>query len=154
MKNSHMLSKYVAVRLAKHTWQAMQCRSEKGLYPFWDTSPFLFSHDFYHNPCAQLETVLEDQAICNCLTLPHTIVVLLKQFFLLVRHGGFKFSSFRQISSCSFLYSLQENVSYSVGSIFPYQNSSRILIPHPPHRSFLAEQSPRLGCGQRISGIQ
>ena len=26
-------------------------------------------------------------------------------------------------------------VSYSVGSIFPYQNSSKILIQHPPRRS-------------------
>ncbi|WP_419502943.1 RNA polymerase subunit sigma-70 [Candidatus Allofournierella excrementavium] len=35
------------------------------------------------------------------------------------------------------LYSLQAFVSYSVGSMFPYQNSSRILIRYPPHRSAL-----------------
>lgn len=52
------------------------------------------------------------------------------------------FSSFLQISSTNFLYSLLEDVSYSVGSMLPYQNSSRILIPHPPRRSSHAEQSP------------
>ena len=44
------------------------------------------------------------------------------------------FSSFRKISSTNFLYSLLEDVSYSVGSILPYQNSSRILIQQPPHK--------------------
>ena len=48
-----------------------------------------------------------------------------------------RFASFLQISSSSFLYSLQEDVSYSVGSILPYQSSSRILILHPPRRSVL-----------------
>ena len=41
--------------------------------------------------------------------------------------------AFLQISSCSFLYSL-EDVSYSVGSILPYHNSSKIFIRHSPHR--------------------
>ena len=51
------------------------------------------------------------------------------------------------ISSNSFLYSLQEDVSYSVGSMLPYQNSSRILIRHPPRRSFHEGRFPQLGCG-------
>ena len=35
----------------------------------------------------QLKSVLEYQAICDNLIFPHTIGVLLKQFFLLIRHG-------------------------------------------------------------------
>ena len=35
------------------------------------------------------------------------------------------------------LYSLQAFGSYSVGSMLPYQNSSRSLIRHPPQRSAL-----------------
>lgn len=57
------------------------------------------------------------------------------------------FSSFRQISSSNFLYSLQEDVSYSVGSTLPYQNSSRILIRHPPRRSSHAGQFLLHDCG-------
>ena len=57
-----------------------------------------------------------------------------------------RFASFLQISSSSFLYSLQEDVSYSVGSILPYQSSSRILIPHPHHRSILGERFLLHGC--------
>lgn len=39
-----------------------------------------------------------------------------------------------------------EDVSYSVGSMLPYQNSSRILIRHPPRRSFHEGRFPQLGC--------
>ena len=46
--------------------------------------------------------------------LSHTFVVFLKQLFLLIRHGGTEFSSFLQISSSSFLCSLQEEVSYCI----------------------------------------
>ena len=45
------------------------------------------------------------------------------------------FSSFLVIKRSTSLYSLQAIVSYSVGSILPYQNSSKILIQHPPRRS-------------------
>lgn len=57
------------------------------------------------------------------------------------------FYSFLQISPSSFLYSLQEDVSYSIDSILPYQNSSRILMLHPPHRSVHEGWFPQLGCG-------
>lgn len=66
---------------------------------------------------------------------------------ILYYQGDRSFSSFLQISSNSFLYSLQEDVSYSVGSMLPYQNSSRILIRHPPRRSFHEGRFPQLGCG-------
>ena len=45
------------------------------------------------------------------------------------------FSSFLQIGSYSFLYSLLEEVSHSVGSMLPYQNSSNSLMPYPLRRS-------------------
>ena len=50
----------------------------------------LFFHDFQHHPGTQLKAVLEYQAICDGLMLSYTIRVLLKQFFLFVRHGGFE----------------------------------------------------------------
>lgn len=56
-------------------------------------------------------------------------------------HGTTKIDESQEVTmvitlSHSFLYSLQEDVSYSVGSMLPYQNSSRILIRHPPRKSF------------------
>ena len=50
----------------------------------------LFFHYPQHHSRTQLKAVLEDQAVCNCLMLSHTICVFLKQFFLLVRHGSFE----------------------------------------------------------------
>ena len=48
----------------------------------------LFFHDFQHHSGTQLKAVLEDQAVCNCLMLSHTISIFLKQLLLLIRHGG------------------------------------------------------------------
>ena len=48
-------------------------------------------HDFQHHPGTQFKAVLEYQALRDGLILPYTIGVLLKQFFLLVRHGSFEF---------------------------------------------------------------
>ena len=48
----------------------------------------LLFHDFQHHSGTQLKAILEYQAICDGLMLSYTIRVLLKQFFLLVRHGG------------------------------------------------------------------
>ena len=44
-------------------------------------------------------------------------------------------SSFRLISWSSSLYSLPEEVSYSAGSMLPYQNSSKIFITSPSTKS-------------------
>ena len=50
----------------------------------------LFFHDLQHHPGSQLKAILENQAVCNDLIFSHTIGVLLKQFFLFVRHSGFE----------------------------------------------------------------
>lgn len=56
----------------------------------WGLIRQLFFHDFQHHPGTQLKAILKDQAVCIGLMFPHTIGVFLKQFFLLVRHSGFK----------------------------------------------------------------
>ena len=50
----------------------------------------LFFYYLQHHSRTQLKDVPEDQAVCNCLMLLHTVCVLLKQFFLLVRYGSFE----------------------------------------------------------------
>lgn len=93
----------------------------------------LLFHDFKHHPCTQPKAVLKYQAIRDGLMLSHTIGILLEQLFLFIYHGGFELFL---IHTDQLLYPLEE-MPYSVGSILPYQNSSRNLIPHPPHKSFL-----------------
>ena len=95
----------------------------------------LIFHNLKHHPGTQPKAVLEDQTIRDGLILPYTIGVLLEQFFLLVRHGSFELFFIPADQLLQLLYSLEE-VSYSVGSILPYQNSSNSFIPHPPRRSF------------------
>lgn len=47
-------------------------------------------HDLQHHSCTKSKTILEDQAVGDGLKLTDAIRVLLKQFFLLVRHGSFE----------------------------------------------------------------
>ena len=62
-----------------------------GLFFIYSKSDLLFFHDFQHHPGTQLEAILEYQAICDGSILSYAIRVLLKQFFLLIRHAGTEF---------------------------------------------------------------
>ena len=66
----------------------------------------LIFHNLNHHLCFQLKTAPEQQAVRNSLILTNTLHVLLKQLFRPSVMVARSFSSFLQISSRSFLYSL------------------------------------------------
>ena len=70
--------------------------------------------------------------------------VFLKQLLLLIRRGGFEFFFVSADRILQFPVILAGGeVAYSVGSIFPYQNSSKMLIPCPPRRLARGGRSPQ-----------
>ena len=102
-------------------------------------SPYIFStasHHFQHHSAAQAEAILEQQALGHNLIFPDTVCILGKEFPLFpLSWLPAVLSSFRLINWSSSLYSLPEEVSYSAGSMLPYQNSSKIFITSPSIKS-------------------
>lgn len=107
----------------------------------------IYFHDLNHHSGTQLKAALEQQALYHSLMFMHSFRYRENKFFCSSVMVARSFSSFLVIKWRASFSSLQVDVLYSVGSIFPYQNSSKILIPHYPHRSFPGGQLPLLGFG-------
>ena len=111
----------------------------------------------------QTEATLEQQALSHGLMPSNSVCMPGQQFLLLIRHDWHKFSPFLVINLRDSLNVLQADVSYSIGSILPYQNSSKILIPHPPPADQFPENAfrckgedavHRTDSGHLVSGFQ